>query len=776
MNIKKHLLIITAAIVFTFIVYWKIPVKGYVPFPGDLLVGRFFPFNTMSWEGYPAGVPYKEFINADVVRQLYPWRDIVINQLKDGEIPWWNPYSFAGSPLLANVQSAPFYPLNILYFLMNHTNAWILGVILQPILAITFMFMFMRNIGSSKLAATISSFAFAFSGYAVTWFELNTIGHAILWLPLILWSIDQTQKKFHIKYSVIATIGLTSSLLAGHLQSSVYVFLISLTYALFRFKSDLKNKHYKKITSFVLALILSLIIALPELLPTTKFVSQTPRGTQIDESIFSHFILPPKHLVTFLVHDFFGNPGTSNFWGEDYGEFMGYFGVVALIFALFALLNPKKKETSFFGVLAAVALLFALPTPFTKLLSVSKIPILSTSAPSRSLFIVQFAGAVLAGFGVDYWQNKKSKINIISLILLGIVFTALWIIAGNSFVNSEGAIKANWRVALRNLVIPSGIFISITLIIISFKTKYIFNKLKWLSVIAPIGFIFLSLFEYSYFANKYQTFSEKRFVFPESEIYSYLSDQSKVEPFRFFGDYTASVTSNSSIPYKIYSVEGYDSLYLQRYGELLAASVNGLIPDNIPRSDANLVKNSDDVRRRRLQDLMGVKFILDKNDNSISDWEPEPHRFPPERYQLIWQKGKFKVYENKQSLPRAFLVGKVKVENNPQKIVDTLFDPEYSLRETVIIEEKIDDLIKPSANGKVEFVEYEPNKILLEVETKTPQLLFLSDAHYPDWKAIVDGKETKIYRANYAFRAIYIPTGTHKIKFQYQFQLFSKSK
>src|SRR3989344_832794 len=59
---------------------------------------------------------------------------------------------------------------------------------------------------------------------------------------------------------------------------------------------------------------------------------------------------------------------------------------------------------------------------------------------------------------------------------------------------------------------------------------------------------------------------------------------------------------------------------------------------------------------------------------------------------------------------------------------------------------------------------------LIERITRTdkPQMLFLSDNYYPGWKAYIDDKETKIFRANYTFRAIYLPEGSHLVKFVYQ--------
>jgi len=46
--------------------------------------------------------------------------------------------------------------------------------------------------------------------------------------------------------------------------------------------------------------------------------------------------------------------------------------------------------------------------------------------------------------------------------------------------------------------------------------------------------------------------------------------------------------------------------------------------------------------------------------------------------------------------------------------------------------------------------------------------LFLSDVDYPGWRAWVDGSETRIHRADYIFRAVFLPKGDHSIRFRYR--------
>jgi len=58
---------------------------------------------------------------------------------------------------------------------------------------------------------------------------------------------------------------------------------------------------------------------------------------------------------------------------------------------------------------------------------------------------------------------------------------------------------------------------------------------------------------------------------------------------------------------------------------------------------------------------------------------------------------------------------------------------------------------------------FSPNKIEISANCPEDSYLFLSEVYYPGWITIVDGKIQKTYRANYAFRAIYLTKGNHNI-------------
>jgi uncharacterized membrane protein YfhO len=91
--------------------------------------------------------------------------------------------------------------------------------------------------------------------------------------------------------------------------------------------------------------------------------------------------------------------------------------------------------------------------------------------------------------------------------------------------------------------------------------------------------------------------------------------------------------------------------------------------------------------------------------------------------------------------------------------------PDFNLRNAVVLEQN--PKLKLSGKGTANITNYSSGKISIETNSSGNNLLFLSDSYYPGWQAYVDGRQTQIYRADFAFRAIYVPSGTHRIEFIY---------
>ena len=143
--------------------------KGYIPFPGDLLINS-NPYRTESYLGYnPGGYPSKDQ-GPDVINEIYPWRYFSINQIKQLSLPFWNPHNFSGNPQLANFQTGIFYPLNFFYLFLPFNISWTIIIMLQPFLAGIFMLLFLKKgIGLKDFPSFIGGLAFSFSSYMTVW-------------------------------------------------------------------------------------------------------------------------------------------------------------------------------------------------------------------------------------------------------------------------------------------------------------------------------------------------------------------------------------------------------------------------------------------------------------------------------------------------------------------------------------------------------------------------------------------------------------------------------
>src|SRR3989344_6713141 len=185
----KRFLPIFFLIFISILFFWQVIFRGNFPIPSDTIIGLYHPFRDLYSKEYPRGVPFKNFLTTDPVRQQYPWRKLSVENFKKGEIPIWNPYSFSGTPHFANFQSATFYPLNILFFISPFDLSWSFLILLSPFLAGVFLYFFLFNLKLNRCACLLGAISFSFSGFFISWLEWDTVLHTALWLPLILLSI-----------------------------------------------------------------------------------------------------------------------------------------------------------------------------------------------------------------------------------------------------------------------------------------------------------------------------------------------------------------------------------------------------------------------------------------------------------------------------------------------------------------------------------------------------------------------------------------------------------
>ena len=774
MSKKEFWLIFLLFLGTTFLFFNPFFRSGFLPFPGDLLVSHYAPWNTFSFLGYaPGGIPHKAQ-GIDVVRQLFPWKYFSVQMLKRGQLPLWNPYNFSGNPHLANFQTGVFYPLNILFLIFNINLAWSIFILLQPLLACFFTWLFLRELKVSSIAAFLGSLAFAYSLYFTVWLEYGNIDHALLWLPLALFLVEKIIKNFSPNWLLLFLFTLTFSVLAGHIQTAIYLYGVVYSYFFFRlFVTEEKQGKWRKLFVILGIGIFSFFLCAIQIFPTWEIFQLSAREAYPPEKI-SQLLLPSFGLITAFVPDFFGNPASRNYWlAGTYIERVLYVGVIPLFLALLAIaFCRKEKVVSFFTILALIVFTSAFNWPPALWFHRLQLPIISTTVPTRILWVFTFCLAVLAGFGTDYFltvkKSRNLKIAIGAFLSLYLFFWLFILVAPRVFAGSWWI--AHLSVSKRNLILPT--FFAFSGLILLLVGNWL-KKKKEVIVLS----IIITVFDLFFYFQKITPFSPPEFVYPQTEVMNYLKENAGIN--RFWGYGTGYIDTNFSTFLGNFSPEGNDPLFIRRYGELISAAENGKVKTPIPRADVVLPKGygPDDLRanpfRQHLFNLLGVKYLLHKNDGLKEEWQPDYQTFPPEIYQLVWQKTPWQIYENKQVLPRIFLAGDYIVAQG-QKIVDLLMSPDFPLGKKLVLEEPLPSEVKlgEQSGGVAKIIDYQPNRVEIRTSSSQIGLLFFSDNYFPGWRAMVDDQPTKIYRADYTFRAVIVPKGERKVVFSYQPQSF----
>ena len=725
---KKNLLAIFFLLIVSISIFWKFFLYGLYPFPGDFLLAWFEPWKTDFFNNGAITIAHKP-IGDDVFRQIFPFKVLANEIFGQLNFPLWNPYNGSGMPLYATMHVGFLNPFNIFFFIFSHGIAWTLYIIVQVLLIALFTYLYLRKIGITLLGSIFSTLCFVFSGFVITRTIYGDYDYALSMLPLILYIFEtylqnNSRKIYLLPFAIFFMLAST--------QPQIVIYILCFTFLYFVYRSKTKKTPFISLL-FAVGIGLSSI----QLIPTLELFEQASISPSSAKFIFDRFLLPLQHLITIAIPNYFGNQSTYNYWGSgDYIETVASLSLIPCFFALLGIgkLRARIVDARKFLILAAlITIALTIDWLGTRILFSLPIPIISTGIPSRIFAITTFCICVLAAYGFDKWLNigsfKEIKKEIIRFSLLVLVFLAGTVAFYVLEISCDNEFILNCRnIALRNTILEISVFVT-TMV---FICLYVLNKKA--RKIPPFVIIFLVIAIGIYNSNKFLPFSEKETILPQNDL---LKELQKIKDARVFGLGEANIKTNFATYFKFYDPNYYDPLYNRRYGEFIAFGNNTSSPD-LPRSDveitSDLTLSSETKQRRdRLFDLLSIKYlILKKSDlDNLTD------------KQVFWQDNNWAIVLNDKALPFSFTVSKFEIISNQKNILPRLFNSTFNPSNTVILEEK-------------------PNMLL------TDQLLVSTENYYPGWKAYVDNKETKIFRANYTFRAIVLPKGKHDIKFKYQ--------
>jgi len=720
------------AILLIVIFFWKFFVKNQIPIPADLLVSTYYPWSDNFW-----GVAAYNPITSDSISFIYPMRTLAVNLIKSGQLPLWNPYLFTGAPLLANFQSASYSPTNLVYLFFDNYNGWALQVILQHLLGFVFTYLLLRHWKLSKFASTFGGLVFAFSGFSLLWSVWNSHTLTTAFIPLVVLFADRWLEKNKARDGLGISISLALQIFSGYPQIVFYTFIALGSLLLIK---TWKKQIFVKIFKLSLFILLGFAISSVQLLPGLELLNLSQRSGEFIPIKWA--FLTWQEVITFIAPDFFGNHTTMNYWGsKNYLASGGFIGVTCLVLALFTLINLRKKiEVKFLILVGLFSLLLAFPTPVGLLVWKSGLFGAKAGISFRSLSLFAFSISLLSAFGIEELRKNSKKHSLRYALLIPLSTILLFGIVTSYFFYSSN-FQDKYFVALKGLVLPFAIFVLLFLTL----------KLKWLRKIRFVGLLLLVLAELFLFGWKFIPFSSKEYIYPDVPAIEFLNDQKK--PFRVtnVGDNVMPV--NLGMPYGLEFPGGYDAMYPTKIAKYISVLNSGDAGSN-PQDRYAIVSNFSSP----MFDLLNTKYILAKSD----------YEYDQKKFEKIYEDKNTIVLENKDVLPRAFMVYDWDVLNNENDILKKMLSKNFPFDQKIILNKEVD--FEKEKTGKSE-INYDRDKIT--VVTDKPGFLFVSDSYYPGWKAYVDKTETEIYEADYAFRAVYVPSGEHVVSFKYYPQSFS---
>jgi hypothetical protein len=582
--------------------------------------------------------------------------------------------------------------------------------------------------------------------------NLNIIATAA-WLPLALLCFRRAMTRHSWGWAGWSGIVLGVAALVGHAQMFLYVGMAVGLYALFAiYQHRLEGWRAGALRAgkLLLAGLIAFGLAALALIPAYDLTHYTVRSS-LAYADASAFAIPPAGLVGLLVPGFFGR-GTGPFWGPWLRTEMGYVGVLPLILAVLAVALTFRRctLTRFWLILGAFGLLVALGgqtvlhgwtyalIPFFRQLRV----------PARAIFLFDFAAAMLAAAGLDALMHPLGR------LARGMVFTIirslLWVGGTLALVG----VPLLGHAVIVSRTSPSDILSqhvasmsSLIVFLILFGAGLGWLTLRRYGLVRSVVLGTLAVCLIAFDLISLGAYVE---IEPNDPLGGYQRDRAleflRADPEVFRVETAAEVQGGWSpdwaLIHEMDDLSGiWNPLRLGAYDVLTWVGIG---------------------RDSPFYDLYNVKYLIARKDT------PVPAHFEP----AFDDGGERMIYRNTRALPRAFMVYRAQVASWQIKALGVARTPDFDPATQVVLEEEFGAVpleVDPGDDEpKVEIVDREPNHIDFRVVTPVQGYLFVGEMWMPDWEVYVDGEEHEVLRANYTFRAVHIPPGSHDVHMVYR--------
>jgi hypothetical protein len=141
-------------------------------------------------------------------------------------------------------------------------------------------------------------------------------------------------------------------------------------------------------------------------------------------------------------------------------------------------------------------------------------------------------------------------------------------------------------------------------------------------------------------------------------------------------------------------------------------------------------------------------------------------------FNVMFMGRSYQVLKNEDFLQLASLVYDYTVVDSAEEALSRILSSSFKPGSIVLLEEK-PEVILSDGKGEVNIDKIIANEKVLNVKTDTPAFLIIRENFHPDWKCYIDGKKEKVYKANYIFYGVFVPSGNHTVQFVYESKVFN---
>ena len=678
----------------------------------------------------------------DMLYYSYPVRAFAATSLAMGQLPLWNPYTFGGMPLLADIQTTVLYlPCAALaHFVRGGTLNfyWLeVMVIAHYLLAGWTMYLLARSFDIERVPALFAGATYMLSGFMITHAIHQQIITMVAWYPLILLYVRRALAGTSWRPVFIAAIVLGHSTLAGYPQLSLYfhVFLfawyLQMLFAAHRGRALLSRAALVMSAKAAAVVGLGLAIAAIQLLPTAELADLSQRAAITYEKSTEGSLAFPQ-LLTLLAPKFFGAAGAGGFryWGPGtywyYWETCIYLGVLPLMLMVMSLVLARgNAHVRFLWGVVFFTLLFALGGNFIlHRLMYEFVPgFAKFRNPARMGIFLSFAASLLSAFSLNaLLHGERKRLNLrgarLALALVTGVGVLLWLATAAGMLDGAFDFLKNPAVSAQ---VRSSAHLAAGVLLVSAAALYVL--LLRARPVASAGYALLLLFGADMFVfggdqNNAPLDPNEYFRRAEPAV-RFLREEGTRELFRTNtrNQYGMVMDRNQGMVDRIATTEGYTPLVLQRALPFFAGD-------------------------RVMFDIMNVKY----------------------RTVAAGTQGRLTLALHPTYMPRASVLFDVRVAPTEEAVMAAMRDTAWDHRATVILEKAPLLPVVPGAGpAAARVTEFENNRIAIDVQTPANGILLLAEVWYPGWTAAVDGEATEIFRADYSLRAVAVPAGNHHV-------------